>query len=50
MNWTDQDGFYYSFGMVVLENDYEKIINYGSKEKPFRLIYRKKLKIGFKLE
>lgn len=47
MNWTDIDGTYHSFGTVVFESEYERVINYGTEDKPFRLKFRKILKIGF---
>lgn len=47
MNWTDYEGTYHSYGLTVFESEYERIINYGTEEKPFRLRFRKILKIGF---
>lgn len=47
MNWTDDEGAYQSYGLMVFESEYERVINYGTEEKPFRLKFRKILKIGF---
>lgn len=49
MIWTDTYGDVNSFGLWVEEDTYERVINYGSTEKPFRLKFRRVLKIGFRL-
>ena len=45
--WTDPYEGAYSFDCTVFTEEFDRVINYGSDQNPFRFRFKKVLKIGF---